>query len=139
MADSLPKVTAPASITQLAPPPDTVMSPLSPSVTPPPPPSGRVTPALRTLTCPLVVFSHSVPFTGATGSTACPPRCSGCGSVTSPVAASASSAVAKLDPLALTFTEKSSDPAVPISARPEKPVWNRRLAVSPAAALFSFS
>lgn len=42
-------------------------------------------------------------------------------------------------PSALVLIWNSSLPVVPISARPEKPVWNKRLAVSPAAALFSFS
>ncbi len=137
---SLPSVTAPGSMAQTAPDPETVMSPLSPSLTPPPaPPTTCVTPALRTLTSPVVVFSHNVPSATPAGSAACPPRCRGCGRITSPVAASASSAVKKVDPSALTLTLKSSDPAVPISARPPKPVWNNRLAVSPATALFSFN
>ena len=134
MGASLPSVTAPASIVQT--PPVTVTSPLSPSPTLP---RTCVAPPLRSFTSPLVVFSHSVPSAGLTGSLACPPRCTGFGKVTSPVPASASSATDQPVPSALTLTAKSSDPAVPISARPENPVWNNRLAVSPPVALFSFS
>jgi hypothetical protein len=53
----------------------------------------------------------------------------------SPLAASRRSAVCQVPPSALTLIAKSSLPLVPISARPPKPVWNSRLAVSLAAAL----
>ncbi len=61
------------------------------------------------------------------------------GSSTAPLAARARRAVWKLLPFGLVLRTKSLSPAVPISARPDQPVWNRRLAVSPAAALLIFS
>ena len=48
---------------------------------------------------------------------------------TRPVAASATSASAQAAPVADTLTVRSSLPASPISARPENPSWNSRLAV----------
>ncbi len=57
------------------------------------------------------------------------------GSATRPVLRSIRMASFQAEPSALTLKWKSSSPAVPISARPEKPVWNSRLAVSPAAFL----
>ncbi len=59
------------------------------------------------------------------------------GSDTAPAGAIRSPS-AKVVPSALTLTEKSSFPASPISARPEKSVWNSRLAVSAGVALFTF-
>ncbi|MFC3119935.1 hypothetical protein ACFOHS_22785 [Jhaorihella thermophila] len=56
-----------------------------------------------------------------------------------PVAASTVSAWRHVAPSELTLIEKSSLPESPISAWPVQPDWNRRLAVSPAAALLTLS
>ncbi len=98
-----------------------------------------VLPLLRTFTSPVVVFSQIIPLVGLTGSVVCPPRRKAAGKVTCPVAPAIDRPVKKALPSGLTLTEKSSFPAVPISARPENPVWNSRLVVSVAVALFSFS
>jgi len=49
------------------------------------------------------------------------------------------SAEVQTEPSGLTLTAKSSEPVRPISARPDQPVWNNRLAVSPDVALFTFT
>lgn len=58
---------------------------------------------------------------------------------TGPLAASTLSAVVQLLPSVLVLMAKSSEPAVPSSTRPDQPVWNSRLAVSPAADLLILS
>ena len=59
--------------------------------------------------------------------------------VTRAVVAFTRKASLKVVPLALTLIVRSSLPTVPISARPDDPVWNNRLAVSVAAALFTLT
>ena len=61
------------------------------------------------------------------------------GKLTPPVVLSATSASFHDEPSALTLMWKLSSPVSPASARPENPVWNSWLAVSPAAFLLSLS
>ncbi|EAR50139.1 hypothetical protein OG2516_19015 [Oceanicola granulosus HTCC2516] len=56
-----------------------------------------------------------------------------------PEAGSKARAVVQALPSAETLSESASVPARPISARPDQPDWNSRLAVSPAAALLIVS
>ena len=104
---------------------------------PPPPAPIRSTeaPPCRARNLALVALYQTSPSTGPARSPAAgvtrKPFCTR----VRPVARSNTTPSKNVVPSALTLIVKSSAPVVPISARPENPVWNNRLAVSVAAAL----